>query len=812
MANLTDPRSLDELSYHKLSLDELWKSIQDKKDKKTSSRFDTEYRKKEFPYEVSLTIKNESKELKGGAGFNESHSILYFLNNLQYGIIETNSILETKEEKYRFKVNDELNKKIGFGSKYISSGYFSSAIAINQIIDSDKETQLPPLVLKIKFIINKSEDQSQRYNTKSSLLFRRLINKFSNCVPKCYFFGDKIIKKNYEPGIINDEYECNKPANYDELFANKQLTFGIYKYYTQELPTFDIKKYILLKVSIYLYHFRRSDFFVNDLKYDNIGYDDNYNIINIDYDGFTYGRFKTGDKYIIWKIPIYIYMFSCDIKKRLYTLLKLGSEETVAVIKKMVQDDTRIYSHVHKDNEQHKYNNAVTKLLIDSLNGNYSDSYASGIERYLTDYNLKFEKFNAISIFDIILGIFFKEINVGKLLYWKEMDGFKLNSINFNLGLVLSGYISSFQNINDIELLTRFIYKFIQPVDGIDKEYIVKLKFLILDPITETGIMGTDFESVPPYELIAKKFKDINKDDTPIYDQFKQMIDDNIGTPKVLKKTVCDYEQELNDNYKITNVGDDVKAVLTDLGLLHESFDTISYEEWQLSILVEKLMDRPENRSDTSLDLPCVNSTLPQNYIFTIDKISCETTKTIKWAKNDEEVYVETPEYRIIKRQLLSGECTQEKTKHHEELDKMNERIFARCIVSFLKGTPIISEGLTGYLLGKVDLLRTFDRRKYIRLATVQKPVKKVWESKSVRQKKESMKQEMKSNSGSTKETSIKPDLSLEWKRRQPIGKGPIGEKADLSKWERGLSIKTAEYKYLKYKNKYLELKNKIDI
>ena len=653
--------------------------------------------------------------------------------------------MNESEYIFKFKVDNELNKKIGFGSKYISSGYFSSAIAINQIIDSDKKTELPELVLKIKFIINKTEEEIQRFNKYYYVLYRRLRRKFPNCIPKCYFYGNKIIKKTYEPEIKNEE--CEKPENYDDLFANKQLTFSIYKYYTQALPTFYLKKYILLKVSIYLYYFRKVDFFVNDLKYDNIGYDDKYNIINIDYDDFTFGRFKEGKKYIIWKNPIYIYMFSCDIKKRLYTLLKLGSEETKAKIEKMVREDTRIYSRVDKDNKQHKHNKAITTLLIQSIEGIEIPDQG----KYLTDYNLYFEKFNAISIFDIILGIFFKDINVGKLLYFKAIDGFELNPINFPLGLVMSGYVSSFHNINDIDLLTRFIYGFIKPIDGIDEEYINKLKFLILDTITETGIMGTDFESVPPYELIAKKFKDINNDNIPIYEQFKQIIDDNIGTPTVLDKTAEYYKQELKKNYKITNVGNDVKAVLTDLGLLNESFDMNTYEEWQFSVLVEKLMDRPENRSDTSLDLPCVNSTLPQNYIITIDKKSGKEETTIKWVKNDMNVYVDSPEYTKIKKYIESGRCVEKKSERHKELDKEELRIFARCIVNFLKGLPIILEELSEIRLEKVRLLRSLDREKYIRLKTLQIPVRNVWESKT-------------------------------------------------------------EYKYLKYKTKYLELKNKIKI
>jgi len=792
------------------------------------SRFDSLYNIYSFPYNAEMILKRKPDEIRGGS-FEQSNSILYFLNNYVYSIMEIYYIINGERFNYSFEINYNLNKnKMKLNSYYLSNGYYSTAIGIK----CTSHPELGDLVFKLIFVKNQPEERIKKWNDGFYMLYRREKRWFGNIMAECYFYGNKIYKEEYEQKIINESHD--KPEEYDELFKNKHLAFSIYKYYSPiNKIEYNIQKNILLKLSILLYYFCMKNLYIYDLKYDNvcINKDENNNIIFIDYDRSTFTNYRVYNKgnykYKIWKHINLSFHLSCYLKKNMNLIINLESEETKSKIIKMMSEDTSTYSMDPEINNMYKNGKCVHSLLINALN---AQVHSAQSDYYLTDYNLYFEKFNVISIVDIILGIFFKEINFGGLLYEENIKtsygNFNLNRINFNRPYIYTSSILSFHNINDIDLLTRFIYEFIQPNDSVEPEYIVALKLLILDPVTETGLLGTDFESVPTYENIAKKFKDINKDDTPIYDQFKQMIDDNIGTPRVKQKENIYYKRELNDNYKITNVGNDVKAVLTDLGLLNERFDTIIYEEWQLSVLVEKIMNRPENRSDTSLNLPCVNSTLPQNYIFTINKISGETTKTIKWAKNDEEIYVDTPEYKIIKDQLSRGECTLVKTKRHEELEKTNERIFARCIVSFLKGTPIISEGLTGYLLEKVALLRPYDREKYIILATIQKPVKKIIKEleplyskkqrQDIQQSKISIPQGQWERGLQPSETmrqgikSLKTSIPHElWKRGLQLPIKPF-EKS-ISEID-STSIIAARDKYLKYKNKYLKLKNKIDI
>ena len=83
-------------------------------------------------------------------------------------------------------------------------------------------------------------------------------------------------------------------------------------------------------------------------------------------------------------------------------------------------------------------------------------------------------------------------------------------------------------------------------------------------------------------------------------------------------------------------IGEDVLRLLIDIDLLqrNQPFSQTNYEIVAFARLVELLMDRPENRSDTNLEIPPQNSTLPQNYVKFINKETCEI-KTIKNKKSE---------------------------------------------------------------------------------------------------------------------------------------------------------------------------------
>jgi hypothetical protein len=753
---------------------------------------DSILRSQPFPYKIDITLKNKLREegrMHGGAGFMESDSILYHLHNSEYDIIESDPVkvksnedLEdksTKLEKYIFEIEKILNKETPkLNSYYISNGFFSTAIGIKCISHSNFDK----LVFKLKFIRNRlynHDEKIKEWNLHFYMLYRREKRGFGKTVPSCYFYGNKIIKYQYDPEIVNNG---DKPLEYNELFKNKHLSFSIYKYYTQKVDSIHIKKNILLKFSVLLYHFCSRHYYIYDLKYDNIGFDEDYNIVFIDYDELTYTLYKRNEndnyKSVLWKQMRFSFHCSCDFKKRLYSLIKLGSDETKKEIQKRIKENNKIYSDDLITNIDRKNSIAVSELIIEATKGEYRQEYFTP-GRFLTHYNLYFEKFNVISIADILFRLFFKEIDLIKLLIDKKIitkyGEFLLNSYDFQMAARVSTVLSTFQNLNDIDLLIRFIYNFIQPIDDLEETYVNNLKFLILDPITETGLLGTDFESVPAYELIAKFIKKINGDDTPIYQQFKEMIDANIGTSKVIKQSESDYESKIKTNYKITNVGDDVLSVLRKLQLLGDDFDTITYNQWQLARLVEILMDRPDNRSDTSLDLPCVNSTLPQNYIITRNTDTGELVTVIKWIKNKQNMYIENPEYVRIKKLIKTGRISVIISPQQTELDKTPLRQFAMIIVNFLKGLDIKSIAIPKILSKEhkdiIELLKTLKLRSIV-------PIKS-----SLEQLEKSYVKKLQT-----------PSDGL-WMKKS-IGSSPT--KSD-GPWRK---------KYIKYKNKYIELKN----
>ena len=805
------------------------------------TKFNTIDKIQPFPYEISIILKNNDMERDhfGGAGFNEREPILYFFHNLKYNIIETLPIIKKNKEIYRFEINKEINKSTPSKNSYfISNGYTSTVVGIKYIkdtpeIECDREANNEPklnnLVLKCKFVKNDALEKIKKKQDDFYMIYRRRKNaksKFGNSIPECYFYGNDIKKEKYEPEIINEE--CDKPEKYDELFEDSFLEFSIWKYYTQKLPSIDIKKYVLLKLSVYLYYVNERRCYVNDLKFLNVGYDENndYNIINIDYESFSFGQYKTfdNDKYILWDEPIFAFFFSCDIKKRLYLLLKLNLKETEHKIEKLISEDNKKYSDDPDINNQQKYNNALFILLCRAVNAKFvfNKDYKS---HYLIDTDLHFEKFNNIGVVDFILCMFFKGIRIDTLIFNNLYDPIKLNPLQYKFSMTLSSYVSTFHNLNDVKILTYFIYGYIKPVQEVEIDYINALKSLMFDPITETGLLGTDFESVPPYELIAKKFKELNCDDMNIYEQFKKMIDDNIGTNRVLRRTVDDYRVKITEDFKITNVGFDVKKILTDLELLHEHFDMITYEEWQFANLVERLMDRPDNRSDTSLDLPSENSTLPQNYIFTINNETSEENKTIKWIKNEAGIYIESPEYISIKNNIESGICYIKKSKRQTKFDDNKLRKFGLCIVNFLKGKDIDVDGLSEEYLKSVELLKKFSNDEYIGTTEKPKPPKEGEYFKDYTY------EELLRIDADKKRTSTLSDKQfLELSRRiRTFKQEKIQEEERIKKqaekdarmkgiWARGQPLPQSKIrdkfrdKYLKYKNKYLKLKNKLNV
>ena len=87
------------------------------------------------------------------------------------------------------------------------------------------------------------------------------------------------------------------------------------------------------------------------------------------------------------------------------------------------------------------------------------------------------------------------------------------------------------------------------------------------------------------------------------------------------------YQKELNENFKIKYVGNDV---LEELDL---TYDKITYEQWADLRRREKLKDRAINRTEMNIKLPPANSKFPQN-IHSLDNSQA------KWIKDKDGTWI----------------------------------------------------------------------------------------------------------------------------------------------------------------------------
>ena len=81
--------------------------------------------------------------------------------------------------------------------------------------------------------------------------------------------------------------------------------------------------YCLLKLCALLYYSKSLNYFIFDLKFENIKFDDLFNTILIDFSEDLFKKYIKDQQYIIWKKLIFSFWYSCYIKKKSYYLLKL---------------------------------------------------------------------------------------------------------------------------------------------------------------------------------------------------------------------------------------------------------------------------------------------------------------------------------------------------------------------------------------------------------------------------------------------------------------------------------------------------------
>jgi hypothetical protein len=651
------------------------------------------------------------------------------------------------DEKYQFVLDKEKNNNKKFNSSYLGNGHMSTVFVVKCIVPDDK---YPLLVLKLSFVKDRTDSEHNKWN---KMYYDEMYTKqkeiLGNGLANLFFYGDKVTKN-----PINIP-KC-KPDNYDKFMdttSNKHLVFSMYQYYDSGVLELKNRYECLLKFVSLLYHCRKLDCCISDCKYANIKFDTKFNTVLIDYSEKLLAEYIIRGKHII-QPDVALHMWCpCYIKKKTFFLLKLKSQlnETLEDIERRVRSFPTTYNKDDIKDKHIKANIVAKTLLIDNIKDK--------------EYDFQFDKLNSVSIVDIILNLFFqkakmkdlylsKEImnNIGQTLLLHKLDQTKL------LGLFLPE-IACIHNINDIDMLVKYL-GFISPIGGIPPEIINMLKSLMFDEVTECGLLAPDYENIPPYELAFKFLMDQFKilidqfefRDKDVYQSLKQMLDENIGIPAVTTKTSKQYHTELNTSFKITNVGKDVIDILVELGLLKTDFDSITYEQWKFARLVEQLMYRSEYRTDSNLEIPPVNSTLPQSQ----------------------------------SQPKPSSESEQRK----QMLDKLPVRINASNLVKLI-------EDPTSYKLSFRTLISALDINKLWELEEIKPMSTSALDFKGAVSKQKLL-----------SPLTAKPSAALqEIKRQKKIAetfkktKDPYFPLPDLTRTRRYY------YKYLKYKTKYLELK-----
>jgi len=209
-----------------------------------------------------------NENLVGG----DPDTVLLKLTNITNKYLKEKS---DKSDKLVFQFVDEYNTQKKHGSKYLGKGANTVVCAIkkNKPIGEDK-------IYIIRIFESNIETTTNFINNN----YKRDKINFTNAIPNIYCFG-KILDKTGN-NIYSDSMGSYLCYTITDLY---NTSFDKLKFYNK------IKIFVnLLQL---LNDAQQKKYFFWDLKYDNIGYDDNYNCIMIDYDERCVIEFPVGNPF-----------------------------------------------------------------------------------------------------------------------------------------------------------------------------------------------------------------------------------------------------------------------------------------------------------------------------------------------------------------------------------------------------------------------------------------------------------------------------------------------------------------------------------
>ena len=563
---------------------------------------------------------------------------------------------------YEFIVDFDANPKVICNSYNLASGVSSSSIIL--ICLSHK------LPFKLIFKVTKIRKRDKYTHRTYDLFYNKSKYIFGNSLCDCYFYGYNLIPRFVQVNKdMTEEYKLSK---------TEDITYGIYRFYNEQIITLGEKINIIFKLVSFLIFLQMKGYWLYDFSIANIKFDKIFGeliLVLIDFDYKLFSKYKTvHNKETFIQIFDEITTspwFSCCLKKQLDILLGLLDDLFVKEIyeKADKMEEQMMKDKVYRDKDQvfrdkiYKFKLVYPLLIQRFREVTQPNIRIEGKHSYfLTKYPIYFDKFNYFTLVDLIINLFFKingthadgtsyKYNFDQLLYGETIgvSKFKLHKFTkaVKRGTRFIDHFRATQNLNDLRILKCLLYGtferdvYINPVfeknDDVDKELSDIINFLLFDNVSECGIFAPDYENIANLYLILKFIQNKFKLGTNLFESHKHNLDLNIGTDEVLTTTVEDYERLFNDSFKITNIGQDVIDFFIRNKILSgiPNINNLSYEEWSLLRLVEQLLDRPDNRTIENLENPPKNSTLPQNYYIYIDEFGKEQIVT-KWKKNSQ--------------------------------------------------------------------------------------------------------------------------------------------------------------------------------
>ena len=586
----------------------------------------------------------------GGSLSNVQNELIYILEGV-------GNTFQGKDNKnfiiYDFKFSAIHNKKFkeGLTKPILAHGLKSVALVVSLIgkrqFNKSKvllETEVIPeyeqlYVLKLSFE-NKNFDFFIGNGSSIGGGYIGSYNKYYKKLPdallKIYFYGENILDN-----IPETSHKYNN--KYHILLKKNKICFTITEYYHNKID--DIGK-TLLNLVLIVNYLHSLGYLLLDLKFDNIKISNNL-IKLIDYNFDLLTLYKLNNKNIIFNEPFYTAKMDNYLKKIFNIFLGLNNNYNNIFYKTEIEEkillmSTKIFSNVSAEN--YYYSKYIYNLLQDNSECKTA-LLPNKILYYISNVDFLLNKYGLISIAEIIITLLFTENNFFNQIFStdsiKSQDRIlKMNTRNskFISGSFYS-HINSYQNTNDIFILLKLFYgspsftsdgllefnddntfklddnpilKLSPILDiSIDPTIFKGIKYLLIDPCSECGLLGLTYYNVPPFYLVMKYLIklfipdiDINSNDI-ICKKLYQYLIENAGITKYMPQFV-DFKNQL-----ISQLTSLTEREIDTMSLIDK--ENLTYEKWVDIRTRLQLEGNPFYHSNENIILPSVNSRFEQN-------------------------------------------------------------------------------------------------------------------------------------------------------------------------------------------------------